>query len=249
MLFWKILGALLVLLLLLLALRVGVEAAFGEGETRVTLRVGPFRFRLLPRKKKQRPTKEKPTPKQPSAGDKPADRPKLGWNEWKCGAKLLLPALKKALGRTRRAIRIDPLRLHLVIGGDDPAAVGQSYGYAQALLWTLMPQAELLLRIPDPHIRLDADFDGGATRCQGEVGMGFRIGSMARISLALLPPLLKWLRLLRAAKKTTAAAQPADGSQTAPAETVENAAAEAAAPATERHMEPPTDGKGEHYGE
>lgn len=242
MLFWKILGALLALLLLLLSLRVGVEAAFGGDETRVTLRVGPFRFRLLPRKKKQRPAGEKPAPPQEPAADKPSGRPKLGWNEWKSGAELLLPALKRALGRTRRAIRIDPLRLYLVIGGEDPAAVGQSYGYAQALLWTLMPQAELLLRIPDPHIRLDADFDGGMTRCRGEAGMSFCIGSMARISLTLLPPLLKWLRLLRAAKKTTAAAQPASGPQAAAAEAAEQAAAE-------QHTEPTKDGKGEHYGE
>lgn len=239
MLFWKILGALLALLLLLLALRVGVEAAFGGDETRVTLRVGPFRFQLLPRKKKRRPAKEKPAPPKKPTADKPADRPKPGWNEWKSGAELLLPALKKSLRRTRRAIRIDPLRLEMVLGGDDPAAVGQSYGYAQALLWTVMPQAELLLRIPDPHIRLDADFDGGMTRCRGEVGMSFRIGSMARISLALLPPLLKWLRLL---KKTTTAAQTADMPQTASAEAAEQAAAE-------QHTEPTEDGKGEHYGE
>lgn len=243
MLFLKIVGVLLVLLLLLLFLRVGAEVAFGAGETRVLLRVGLLRWQLLPRKgKKRQATKKDASAASKKKESQPATKPKLGWREWKSGAELLLPPLKRALRRTRRAVRIDPLRLHIVLGGDDPAAVGQSYGYAQALLWSAMPEAERLLNIPDPHIRLDADFDGGATRCQGEVGMRFRIGSMAAISLALLPPLLKWLRQLRTARS---AAKPTEQPTTKTADAAPSAAAEK----TTETIQPKTDEKGEHNGE
>lgn len=236
-------GVLLALLLLLLSLRVGAEVAFGEGATRVVLRVGLLRWQLLPRKRKKRQAAKKDAPAASTKKEKkPADKPKLSWRDWKSGAELLLPPLKRALRRTRRAVRIDPLRLHIVIGGDDPAAVGQSYGYAQALLWSAMPEAERLLHIPDPRIRLDADFDGGATRCEGEVGMSFRIGSMAAISLALLPPLLKWLRQLR---NTGTAAQPTEQLPTKTTDAAPNAAAEHTTGSTE----PKANEKGELYGE
>lgn len=225
MLLLKILGAVLGLTLLLMLLRVGVEAAFGEGGTRVWLRIGLLRFRIVPAKKK--PKQEKKTEKKPETAKKaakPAEKKrKLTLAEWKKGAELLLPALYKALRRTRRAIRVQPLRLHITLGGDDPAAVGQRYGWGQALLWTVMPQAEQLLTIPDPHIRLDADFDGGGSRCEGEVGVRFRIGSMLLISLALLPPMLRWLRLLRAAKDAEAAtAKPEKQTAAETAETAED---------------------------
>lgn len=253
MLFWKMLGVVLGLFLLLLLLRVGVEAAFDEGQTRVKLRVGFLRFQLLPAKKKSK--KEKKTEKKPEKAARPAEKkPKIGLDALKSGVELLLPALRKALRRTRRAVRIHPLRLHITIGGDDPAAVGQSYGWGQALLWTVMPQAEQLLTIPDPHIRLDADFDGGATRCEGEVGMSFRVGHMLLISLALLPPLLRWLRLLREAKpaqekadekKQSDGQTPPDAAQENKAERAANVAAENK---TKNIADDTTDEKGGHYG-
>lgn len=225
MLLLKILGAVLGLFLLLMLLRVGVEAAFGEGGTRVCLRIGLLRFQIVPAKKKTK--QDKKTEKKPETAKKvakPAEKKrKLTLAEWKKGAELLLPALYKALRRTRRAIRVQPLRLHITLGGDDPAAVGQRYGWGQALLWTVMPQAEQLLTIPDPHIRLDADFDGGGSRCEGEMGVRFRIGSMLLISLALLPPMLRWLRVLRAAKDAEKAeAKPEKQTAAETAETAED---------------------------
>lgn len=265
MLLLKILGAVLGLFLLLMLLRVGVEAAFGEGGTRVWLRIGLLRFRIVPAKKK--PKQEKKTEKKPETAKKaakPAEKKrKLTLAEWKKGAELLLPALYKALRRTRRAIRVQPLRLHITLGGDDPAAVGQRYGWGQALLWTVMPQAEQLLTIPDPHIRLDADFDGGGSRCEGEVGVRFRIGSMLLISLALLPPMLRWLRVLRAAKDAEAATakpekqtaqtkpapeQAADAANDTATQTTQAAADDRTQQTTKPTSDDTTDEKGGHYG-
>ncbi|MGM9662532.1 MAG: DUF2953 domain-containing protein [Oscillospiraceae bacterium] len=207
-----ILGGFLLLLILLLLLRVGVEVRLGEPLT-VTLRLGPVRRQLLPQKKKEKKAQPEEKPKeQPKKAkkDKPAGtKPKIGPAEIRRGAELLLPALQKALRRTRRSIRVHPLNVHVVFGGDDPAAVAEQYGWATAAMWSLMPQAERLLVIPEPHIRLDTDFQAERTRTEGELGLSIRIGSTLGIALALLPAALRWYRELpRAAakeKETTAA--------------------------------------------
>lgn len=91
-------------------------------------------------------------------------------------------------------MRIDPLRLSVVFAGEDPAAVAQTYGWASSAMWTLMPQLERLLKIPDPHIHLGTDFGAARTQIEGEAGITFRIGDLLIIGLGFGIPLLKWLR-------------------------------------------------------
>ena len=45
-------------------------------------------------------------------------------------------------------------------------------------MWTLMPQLERLLKIPDPHIHLGTDFGAARTQIEGEAGVAFRIGDL-----------------------------------------------------------------------
>ena len=56
----------------------------------------------------------------------------------------MLGALKRTLRRTCRRTRIDPLEVGVIFAGDDPADTAQTYGYANAALWTLMPKLEEL---------------------------------------------------------------------------------------------------------
>ena len=91
-------------------------------------------------------------------------------------------------------MRIDPLRMSVVFAGEDPAAVAQTDGWASRAMWTLMPQLERLLKIPDPHIHLGTDFGAARTQIEGEAGITFRIGDLLIIGLGFGIPLLKWLR-------------------------------------------------------
>ena len=72
--------------------------------------------------------------------------------------------------------------------------VAQTYGWASSAMWTLMPQLERLLKIPDPHIHLGTDFGAARTQIEGEAGVVFRIGDLLIIGLGFGIPLLKWLR-------------------------------------------------------
>ena len=209
-----VIGGLVLLEVLLLFLRVGVEVALGE-ITHVKLRIGPIRWQLLPKKEKKKKADGEPSQpktKKPKADKPKKAKPKIGWNEVQSGVDALLPALKAALGKTRRSVQIHPLALHVIFGGYDPAEVAKTYGWAQALMWSVMPEAERLLVIPDPHIRLDADFNADCTRVTGEFGLSIRIGNLLNILMTLLIPAVKWYRGLPkpAPAQPVAETQPAE---------------------------------------
>lgn len=82
------------------------------------------------------------------------------------------PSIKKALGRSRRGIRIDPMELSVVLGGqEEPADAAQQYGTLQGTVWTVVPALEQLLVLPHPRIHIDIDFSAETVRASGQVGL------------------------------------------------------------------------------
>ena len=193
MLFLKILAVLALLIALLCLLRLGVRASWG-GETRVTAILGPVRLQLVPKKEKK-PKKAKP-PKEKA--DKPKrDRkplPKPGREDIREAIRLMLPALKKALRKLGQGIRVDPLRISLILGGkNDPADAAEKFGYLQAAIWSGMPQLERWMHIPDPRIHTDVNFDAEKTEVSGEAAVTLRLGTLFAMGFALLIPAVNWL--------------------------------------------------------
>lgn len=125
-----IIGGILLLLILLLLLRVGVHLRFGE-QLELTVIAGPARIQLLPRPEK---TEQKTKQKKKAKGEaqeekKPAkqrEKLSLSFEDVRSALPYLWEGLKRALARTRRRMRIDPLRLSVVFAGEDPAAVAQT---------------------------------------------------------------------------------------------------------------------------
>ena len=113
----------------------------------------------------QKTGKPKKEPKDLAEAAKKIPKPKL--EDLQDAARTLWPAAKKALRRTRRGIRVDPLRLSATLGGaEDPAAAAELYGGLHALVWTGMPALEKLVVIRDPGIHLGIDFDAQETRAE-----------------------------------------------------------------------------------
>ena len=199
MLFLKILAALALLIALLCLLRLGVRASWGA-ETRVTAILGPVRLPLVPKKEgktgKEKPKKEKQKKKKPAKEKAAKCRqplPKPGKEDIREALQLLLPALKRALRKLGRGIRIDPLRVSLTLGGkNDPADAAEKFGYLQAAVWAGMPQLQRWMHIPDPHIHTDVNFDAEKTEVSGEAAVTLRLGTLFAMGFALLIPALKW---------------------------------------------------------
>ncbi len=212
----KVIGIILLIFILIGFLRVGALMQFGD-ELRVQLSVGPFRFTLLPAKEK------KETPKKKGKGEETKVRGRRG----EAKEKALAPQADKrgaqgphhdgALGAQGdsethlQRLRIDPLEILVVFGGTDPADIAQTYGYASAAMWGVMPHLEDLFHIPDPSLHLRMDYSSEKTHAEGAVGLSLRIRDGLHISLALLIPMLKWyLRYKKAHKNDAPAEKPTE---------------------------------------
>lgn len=201
---WRwILGVLFLLVLLLCRTRAGVLVTLGDAVT-VDVKAGLFRFRVFPGKKK--PPGRKKSKGKPDAGgngEKKRSIPKPSLEDIRDVVRTLAPPLKKALHRTRRGIRIAPLRLSLTVGGRaDPAAAAKLYGELNAAVWTGMPVLERLLDIPDPRIHSEVNFEAEGTQVKGTVGISIRVGTVLAVGFGIAVPALRWfLRYTRGHRK------------------------------------------------
>ena len=195
---WITLAVLLALAIFLWRLRLGLYVVFGRGQAAADLTIGPFRVRLVPSKE------TKKTPQETKKTGKPKKEPQDA-------ARTLWPAAKKALRRTRRGIRVDPLRLSATLGGaEDPAAAAELYGGLHALVWTGMPALEKLVVIRDPGIHLGIDFDAQETRAEGELGISIRLGTLIAVGTQLAVPAIGWLRRFMKRRRMPPASKAAD---------------------------------------
>lgn len=197
----RVLALIVLLFILLCRIRVGAWADFGGDGLRLDARFGPLRVHILPagpgKPKSQKPPKEKGkkrSGKKPSKEGKKA-KPKLSFTleDGKDALRSLLPPLKRALGRTRRGIRVKPLRLSLILGGqEDPAAAARLCGEIQAAVWTGMPLLERALDVREPYIHTDVDFSASGTAAEGEAGITLRIGTLLAVGFGMAFPALGW---------------------------------------------------------
>ena len=156
-----------------------------------------------------KPGKPKREPKDLTEAVKKVPKPTL--SDLRDAAETLWPASKKALRRTRRSIRVKPLRLAVTLGGAaDPAAAAELYGGLHALIWTGMPALERLVVIPDPAIHLGLDFDAEKTRAEGEIGLSIRLGTLIAVGVQLALPAIGWIRRFLRRKRQTPSPKTAD---------------------------------------
>lgn len=205
MILFRILGILAALILLLCLLRVGIHVVYEQEHLTVDVKIGWFRIRVFPAKEKKKRTiesaKKKEKPKKESNQHK-----KPTFAEIKDAAQTLWPAVKKALRKTGKGVRIHPMTLRVTVGGQtDPAKAAQLYGELQAALWSGMPVLEQLLVIPDPRIHIGINFDESKWEYAGKIGISARVGTLLGIGLTLAIPALKWY--LRFQKKTETQSQ------------------------------------------
>ena len=160
---------------------------------------GPARIQLLPRPEKtetEQKTKQKKKAKREAQEKKPAkqrEKLSLSFEDVRSAPPYLWEGLKRALARTRRRMRIDPCVCPWSLPGRTLLPWRRPMA-GPAAMWTLMPQLERPLKIPDPHIHLGTDFGAARTQIEGEAGITFRIGDLLIIGVGFGIPLLKWLR-------------------------------------------------------
>lgn len=192
---WWLWVVLLALLTGIWMLRIGIRAVLSQGVLTVTLRIGPWSIRLYPPKQEDAQAESVPA-EQPEP--EPPAKPKFQLPKWDPGqiqsaVQALWPPLRKALDRTRRGIRIAPLRANVVLGAAaDPAEGARTYGLIQCGVWTFMPVLEQLLTVKDPQIHVGVDFQNEQTVAEGEAELSLRLGTGLRVAAGIAVPALRW---------------------------------------------------------
>ena len=207
-----ILGVLLVLFGIVLFTPAGVRLSYESGALRVSVRFGPVRTTVYPRKKKEAAEKA-PEPPAKAAEQPPAEKKKTSVNREQIlySLEVLPPVLGKALRRVGRSLRFDPLQLHLLVAGRDPADTAVLYGRIQGALAAGLPTLHRLTNIKNQDIQLFLDFSEEKMDCIADVGVSLRLWDVLVMLVCAGCSALRWyLRFRKLADKPATTTETTD---------------------------------------
>lgn len=161
------LKALIIVLLFLTVLAlvpVGAEGGYRFGVVTLRVRLGLISVRVFPRKKKAgEPRLKKPKKPKKTRKQKKREAPAEDAAEKKkpFDKKQLFALVKiglKALGRFKRKLRVDYLRLHYTFASGDPFKTAMGFGASSAAMNTLVPLIDGAFIIKQRDIGTSFDF-------------------------------------------------------------------------------------------
>ncbi len=175
----------LLILFLLAILPLGASVLYDEDGPRVRIVAGPVKIQVFPMKKKAKKDKpKKEAKKKPAKAEKPAKKPapkpKSGgsWTDF-------LPLVRIALdllNDLRRKLRVNELKLHLTMAGDDPCDLAVNYGRMNASLAALLTQLERFLVIQKRDVHIDCDFAASETVILARLDLTITLGRILSIA-------------------------------------------------------------------
>ena len=176
----------LLILFLLTILPLGASVLYDEDGPRVRILAGPVKIQVFPMKKKAKKDKpKKEAKKKPAKAEKPAKKPapkpKSGgsWTDF-------LPLVRVALdllNDLRRKLRVNELKLHLTMAGDDPCDLAVNYGRMNASLAALLTQLERFLVIKKRDVHIDCDFAASETVILARLDLTITLGRILSIAV------------------------------------------------------------------
>ena len=171
---------LLALILLIFFVPYGVDAAYENGQPRLSVRAGPISVRLYPRKPKTekqleraRRKKEKMAAKAAEKKAKEAQKPSAQeekepsdhaikvkkQRDLDMETLLALPEMGvRAIRRFFRSFTVDLFKLHMTVAGSDPYKTAMEYGYLCSSVEALPDLAGDAITLQRRDIDLSADF-------------------------------------------------------------------------------------------
>ena len=183
---WLIFLAILVLLAIL---PLGASVLYDADGPRVRIVAGPVKIQVFPMKKKpkkdkpkkEKPKKEQKKPAQAGEEQKPFPKPKTGgsWTDF-------LPLVQVGLdllNDLRRKLRVNELKLHLTLAGDDPCDLAVNYGRMNASLAALIAQLERVLVIQKRDVHVDCDFTASETVILARLDLTITLGRILSIAV------------------------------------------------------------------
>ena len=183
---WLIFLAILVLLAIL---PLGASVLYDADGPKVRIVAGPVKIQVFPMKKKpkkdkpkkEKPKKEQKKPAQAGEEQKPFPKPKTGgsWTDFLPLVQVVLDLLNDL----RRKLRVNELKLHLTLAGDDPCDLAVNYGRMNASLAALIAQLERVLVIQKRDVHVDCDFTASETVILARLDLTITLGRILSIAV------------------------------------------------------------------
>ena len=174
----------LAVLILLALLPLGASVVYDEDGPRAWILLGCLKLPIFPRKKKPRKEqqkKQKKPKKTASSEKKPFPKPKTGgsWTDFLPLARVALDLLNDL----RCKLRVNHLKLHLTMAGDDPCDLAVNYGRMNASLAALIAQLERFLVIKKRDVHVDCDFTASETVILARLDLTITLGRIVSIAV------------------------------------------------------------------
>lgn len=217
-----IVGVLLLALVVALRIPVHARASYNQGEIAAWIRYGPVKLQLFPPARPEQKEEKQPEAAVESApAQEPEKKPKKGKRKKKPKAKInreqifysleaLPPILLRALRRVGRRIWVEPLKLHILVAGADPADTALLYGRLEAALAGALPPLHRVVRIEEQDIQLFLDFTEGKMDFIADVGISLRPWDALSVGIRAGGSLLKWFWRFRKLASPPPAEMPED---------------------------------------
>ena len=196
----KVLLIILLVFWLISLIRVGGRVRYGEAGLFAFVLAGPLKIQLFPAK----PKEEKPKKKKPKKEKKPKEKKPKPEGQPGALSRLmqLLPVVGQVCGALKRKIRIDDLKLDLIWGGSDPAAIALGYGQANAALGMLWPLFDNNFKVKRHSFQIGMDYGRTQPAVELEAALTFTIGQILTLAVHYgVKALIIWVRSGRPVKK------------------------------------------------
>lgn len=184
------------ILCVLLFTPIRVRAAYDQGAVSAWVRFGPAQLPVYPREKTEgKPERKKKGKPQEEAGteEKKKRKRKINREQLLYTMEKLPPVLGRALRRVGRRVRIDPLKVHVLVAGSDPADTAVLYGKLEAALAAALPVLHRKIHIRGQDIRLFLDFQAERMDCIADVGLSIRLWDLLVMAVCAGASAVKWL--------------------------------------------------------
>ena len=202
---WIVLLVILLVFWLISLIRVGGRVRYGEAGLFVFVLAGPLKIQLVPAKpkkgkaKKEKSKKEKKPKKAKHRFEKPKPEGRPGTLS---RLMQLLPVVGQVCGALKRKIRINDLKVDLIWGGSDPAAIAIGYGQANAALGMLWPLIDNNFKVNRYSFQIGMDYGRTQPAVELEAALTYTIGQLVALGVHYgVKALFIWIKSGRPVKK------------------------------------------------
>lgn len=186
-----LLGVFLLILLAAALVPGFIRVSYESGSLRVWIRYAWWSFAVYPASRENKPGDKQDDIKSGTESKK-REFKRPNRDQLLYSFDVLSNVLLKACSRTVRKLRVEPLKIHILVAGEDPADTAFLFGKLQALLGGVLPVLHQKVRIREQDIQLFPDFTENRMDCIVDIGIGIRILDLLIIGVFALFGILKW---------------------------------------------------------